>query len=110
MSDQSTLVTVGHYQAYLNLSMYEQDYNSPFYGQVKKGTWSFMVTYPRANRAASKRVTEAFRQVTARFYVSEADSKAAVAWLTRTLEASSDGWREGFGGMGAAYIGKRREE
>lgn len=108
INEQSTLITVGNYQAYLNLSMYEKDYKSPFYGDIPKGTWSFMTTYPKQNDPAPKRVLDAFDQVTNYFYGSEADAKAAVALLIRNLEASWDGWGAGFSGMGSCYIGEKR--
>ena len=107
--EQSTLIKVGDYEVFLNLSMYESDYQSPFYGPVKKGTWTFMTTYPKKNQTPSLRVRAAFDGVTVFFYGSQATAKAAVAELVRRLEATWDGWKEGYGGMGAAYIGKRRE-
>lgn len=107
-NEQSTLITVGNYQAYLNLSMYEKDYKSPFYGHIKKGTWSFMTTYPKENDQPPKRVLDAFSQVTNYHYGSEADAKATVALLVRTLEADWNGWGAGFSGMSSAYIGKKR--
>lgn len=111
MSDheQSILITVGSYQVYLNLSMYEKDYKSPFFGHIPKGTWSFMTTYPKKNNEPSKRVLDAFEQVTGHYYGSETDAKNAVGALVRMLEASFDGWSEGFGGMPAEYVGKRRK-
>ena len=105
---QSILITVGKYQAYLNLSMYEEDCRSPFYGPIRKGTWSFMTTYPKKNDSAPNRVLAAFNEVTGCFYGSEAAAKSAVAALVRKLEASVEGWKNGFGGMPAAYIGERR--
>ncbi len=107
--EQSTLIKIGDYEAYLNLSMYDKDYDSPFFGPIEKGVWTFMTTYPKKNQEPSLRVLSAFSQVTSFFYGSEADAKAAVAELVRRLEATWDGWKEGYGGMPAAYIGKRRD-
>lgn len=106
--EQSTLITVGNYEVYLNLSMYEEDYKSPFYGDIEKGTWSFMTTYPKHNAQQPKRVLDAFSQVTNYFYSSEEEAKAAVALLVRNMEASWDGWGDGFSGMPGCYIGKKR--
>ena len=106
---QSIMITVGKYQAYLNLSMYEKDFLSPFHGPIPKGTWSFMTTYPKRNDPEPERVKNAFGQVAHAFYGCEADAKSAVAWLLRVLEADSDGWQDGYGGMPGAYIGKRRK-
>lgn len=107
MNEQSTLITVGNYQVYLNLSMYEKDFNSPFFGPILKGTWSFMQTYPKHNDQPPKRVLDAF-EMTHFFYGSETDAKAAVALLVRNLEASWDGWGDGLSGMPSCYIWEKR--
>lgn len=108
--EQSILITVGKYQAYLNLSVYEEDFKSPFRADtIPKGTWHFMTTYPKQNDQEPQRVKDVFEAVAHNFYSSEENAKEAVAWLIRALEASDDGWREGFGGMPGAYIGKRRK-
>jgi hypothetical protein len=106
-NEQSTLITVGSYQAYLNLSMYGKDSMSPFYGPILKGTWSFMTTYPKQNDQPPKGVLDAF-EVTHFFYDNEAEAKAAVAHLVRTLEADWSGWGAGFSGMPSCYIEKKR--